>query len=198
MIPLANEASTLAVAAAYAQALPSPQLAAATTDSGAEVARIDRALKLYLQGDLGAGKTCFARGFLVALGVERAVRSPTYSLLELYPATELARVPTALRPSLQGVAHLDLYRLGEPDELESLGLADFDRAGWVWLIEWPERGAARLPRADLHAELLVTAQGRALTMLPGTELGRRWHDAARQAIAFDAPAARDEVATRDA
>src|SRR5256884_8854734 len=92
---------------------------------------------LYLTGELGAGKTTFARGFLRALGVAEAVPSPTYTLLELYPAGALT------------VVHVDLYRVRDAAELESLGLREWARTGHVWLIEWPERGGARLPPAGL-------------------------------------------------
>src|SRR5256714_10325943 len=90
---------------------------------------------LYLTGELGAGKTTFARGFLRALGVAEAVPSPTYTLLELYPAGALT------------VVHVDLYRVRDAAELESLGLREWARTGHVLLIEWPERGGTRLPPA---------------------------------------------------
>src|SRR2546430_9089184 len=92
---------------------------------------------LYLTGELGAGKTTFARGFLRALGVAEAVPSPTYTLLELYPVGALT------------VVHVDLYRMRDAAELESLGLREWARTGHVWLIEWPERGGTRLPPARL-------------------------------------------------
>src|SRR5256885_13873388 len=114
-----------------------------TEDFGARLARSrppkDAALAvLYLTGELGAGKTTFARGFLRALGVVGAVPSPTYTLLELYPAGALT------------VVHVDLYRVRDAAELESLGLREWARSGHVWLIEWPERGGRRLPPAGLR------------------------------------------------
>ena len=104
-----------------------------TEDLGRRLARArpaaDAALAvLYLTGELGAGKTTFARGFLRALGVADAVPSPTYTLLELYPVGALT------------VVHVDLYRVRDAGELESLGLRDWARSGHVWLVEWPERG----------------------------------------------------------
>ena len=90
-----------------------------------------------LSGELGAGKSTFARGVLRALGAQGSLKSPSYTLLESY---EL--------PSMH-VIHLDLYRLRDPDELENLGLADYHRPGFLWLVEWPERGAGRLPPVDL-------------------------------------------------
>ena len=90
-----------------------------------------------LSGDLGAGKSTFARGALRALGAQGPIKSPSYTLVETY---ELPGIT---------VLHLDLYRLRDPDELENLGLADYHRPGHLWLIEWPEQGAGRLPPADL-------------------------------------------------
>jgi tRNA threonylcarbamoyladenosine biosynthesis protein TsaE len=100
-----------------------------------------------LAGDLGTGKSTFARGALRALGVRGTIRSPTYTLLESY---EL--------PTVHAV-HLDLYRLDDPDELEHLGLADYHRAGFLWLVEWPERAAGRLPPADLRFEFTIAEGG---------------------------------------
>jgi tRNA threonylcarbamoyladenosine biosynthesis protein TsaE len=170
VIALADETATLALAADCAYAM------LGVIEGGSS------ALKLSLCGDLGAGKTCFARGFLQALGVQRAVKSPTYALLEIYPATELGEPVTQRgRESalpLAGVAHLDLYRLAEPEELDGLGLADLDQAGWVWLIEWPERGGSLLPAADLVCSLSVLESGRSAQLAAQTPLGRRWLEAA--------------------
>lgn len=92
---------------------------------------------IHLAGDLGAGKTTLARGFLRGLGHAGPVKSPTYSLLEPYD-TPGGRV-----------LHLDLYRLADPDEAAWLGLADHQEDGVRLLVEWPERGAGWVPRADL-------------------------------------------------
>jgi tRNA threonylcarbamoyladenosine biosynthesis protein TsaE len=104
-----------------------------------------RVVTLY--GDLGAGKSTFARGVLRALGVQGPIKSPSYTLVESY---EL--------PGIH-VLHLDLYRLRDPDELENLGLADYHRPGHLWLIEWPERGAGRLPPADLGFVFSIEKDG---------------------------------------
>lgn len=100
-----------------------------------------------LSGDLGAGKSTFARGALRALGVKGSIKSPSYTLLESY---ELPVIH---------VIHLDLYRLQDPDELENLGLADYHRPGFLWLIEWPEKGAGRLPAADLGYVFSIEKNG---------------------------------------
>lgn len=127
---------------------------------------------IYLTGELGAGKTTFARGFLRALGVGETIRSPTYTLLELYPAG-----------SLTGV-HLDLYRVTGPHELESLGLREWARPGHVWLIEWPERGAGQLPDADLTAAFSAGAGGHDIEVTAGSAPGGAW----LRALTGDPPA----------
>jgi tRNA threonylcarbamoyladenosine biosynthesis protein TsaE len=108
-------------------------------------------LVLHLQGDLGAGKTSFARAMLRALGETGPVRSPTYGLLSEY-ATPAGRV-----------VHVDLYRLRTPAELSTLGLADHLPGSLLWLIEWPEKGAGgAMPVADAVLHLEVQGEGRLL------------------------------------
>jgi tRNA threonylcarbamoyladenosine biosynthesis protein TsaE len=117
---------------------------------------------LYLTGDLGAGKTTLTRGFLRALGVVEAVRSPTYTLVEIYEMGAL----TAL--------HLDLYRLNDPTELDNLGLREWATGGHLWLIEWPERGADRLPGADLVVTLRAGDRGHEIEVTAKTVPGTAW------------------------
>lgn len=117
---------------------------------------------LYLQGELGTGKTTFARGFLRALGVSAAVRSPTYTLLELYSAPPLT------------VVHLDLYRLDESRELESLGLREWARPGHLWLVEWPEKGGTALPPADVALNFAPAAAGLDITARARSDRGEHW------------------------
>jgi tRNA threonylcarbamoyladenosine biosynthesis protein TsaE len=100
-----------------------------------------------LSGDLGSGKSTFARGALRALGVTGAIKSPSYTLLETY---EL--------PGVEAL-HLDLYRLNDPEELEHLGLGDYYRPDTLWLVEWPEKGAGRLPKPDLRFEFSILDGG---------------------------------------
>lgn len=100
-----------------------------------------------LSGELGTGKSTFARGALRALGATGPIKSPSYTLLELY---ELPGI---------GLLHLDLYRLTDPDELENLGLPDYFRPGYVWIVEWPERAAGRLPSPDLGFVFSITPEG---------------------------------------
>lgn len=117
---------------------------------------------LYLEGDLGAGKTTLARGFLRASGVARSVKSPTYTLVEVYETPAVS------------IVHLDLYRLRDASELEPLGLREWARPGHVWLIEWPERGAGHLPPADLSVVLRGGAEGHAINVTATSPLGQRW------------------------
>jgi tRNA threonylcarbamoyladenosine biosynthesis protein TsaE len=117
---------------------------------------------LYLRGDLGTGKTTFARGFLGQLGVDTPVRSPTYTLLELY------------RAGILNVLHLDLYRLRSPAELEELGLREWAQPHHVWLIEWPERGAGRLPGADLEVGFSIGTEGHEMRLRAMSPLGDSW------------------------
>lgn len=105
---------------------------------------------LYLRGDLGAGKTTFARALLQALGVDARIKSPTYSLVESYRVGGL------------DIHHLDLYRIADPGELEWLGLAELSDAASLVLVEWPERGAGSLPSADLQLRLDHADTGRDL------------------------------------
>ena len=108
--------------------------AAATAALGARLAHaLPQRAVVHLHGDLGAGKSTLARALLRALGVTGTIRSPTYTLVEQYP---LADGGTAL--------HLDLYRIGDPGELEEIGLAPLPE-GTVALIEWPERAPDALP-----------------------------------------------------
>lgn len=92
---------------------------------------------LYLQGDLGVGKTTFVRLLLQAMGVGERIKSPTYSLIESYAINSIH------------AHHLDLYRIADAGELEWLGLADLLEPHDLLLIEWPERGQGSLPDADL-------------------------------------------------
>ena len=117
---------------------------------------------IHLAGDLGAGKTTLARGFLRACGVSGAVKSPTYTLVEVY------ETPTV------SVVHLDLYRLLDPEELEPLGLREFARPGYLWLIEWPDRGTGRLPFPDLSVTLSGGPSGHEINVTGTSALGDVW------------------------
>lgn len=125
-------------------------------------------LLLALQGDLGTGKTTLARSLLRALGVEGAVRSPTFTLVEPYET------------KAGTVHHLDLYRLrGEPAELDALGYRDIRGLPGLVIVEWPERAGAALGDVDLHVLIEHQPVGRRLHIGAATEAGRAWQGALR-------------------
>ncbi|MEO7916503.1 MAG: tRNA (adenosine(37)-N6)-threonylcarbamoyltransferase complex ATPase subunit type 1 TsaE [Dokdonella sp.] len=119
-----------------------------------------RGLVIHLHGELGAGKTTFARALLKALGVGERIKSPTYSLIESYQVDDTS------------AHHLDLYRLADPEEVEWLGLPDLADPDALILIEWPERGGQRVPQADLTVALSHAAMHRDLQASSHSDRGR--------------------------
>ncbi|MGA0382341.1 MAG: tRNA (adenosine(37)-N6)-threonylcarbamoyltransferase complex ATPase subunit type 1 TsaE [Arenicellales bacterium] len=128
---LADEEDTLAIGRAYAQCLKAP-------------------LVIFLEGDLGAGKTTFVRGVLQGLGASDIVVSPTYTLVEEYSIDDFV------------IHHLDLYRLTKPQDLEGLGFRDRVGQESVVFIEWPERAQSHLPEPDHRIQLSYRDEGRTL------------------------------------
>lgn len=122
------------------------------------------ALVIGIEGELGAGKTTLVSGVLAGLGVARAARSPTYTLIEPYEAEGLQ------------VYHIDLYRLTSAQEVEALGIRDLLMPSTVLLIEWPSRAAGALPLADLEVSIEYEGaleQGRVLRLRAGSPLGHK-------------------------
>lgn len=138
--------------------------AEATEALGAQLAQAITPGIIYLNGDLGAGKTTLARGFMRGLGHTGKVKSPTYTLVE----------PYELEPCR--VYHMDLYRLADAEELEWLGLRDMLAEAALLLVEWPERGSGFLPSADLSIDLENAGDGREARLLAVTPVGQHWLD----------------------
>ncbi len=125
-------------------------------DFGAQLGRLlpsvaEEGFVIYLKGDLGAGKTTLVRGMLRGLGWQKAVKSPTYTIMEPYELDIIS------------LYHFDLYRLADPEELDYLGLRDMVGHG-VLVFEWPERGSSGLPPADLLIEITHCQQARELSL----------------------------------
>jgi len=151
--------------------------AAATQTLGARLApALTGGMIVTLAGDLGTGKTTLVRGLLRARGIEGAVKSPTYTLVEHYLISSLY------------FYHFDFYRFTNQNEWDSAGMSDYFRSDAVCIVEWPERVGDRLPHPDLALSLSYAAQNdgrdvvatahtpdgeRCLTLLAGGALQRR-------------------------
>ena len=116
---------------------------------------------ITLRGNLGTGKTTLVRGALESLGVTSGVRSPTYTLIEYYELTPLC------------IAHLDLYRLADGEELEYLGYRDYLNPKTICFIEWPERAEAYLSNIGLEINIDYDVNGRQLEFKPENDWGSR-------------------------
>jgi len=134
---------------------------AATQALGRQLAPVMQEGIVYLEGELGAGKTALARAILQARGYAGKVKSPTYTLVEPYSIDDGT------------VYHLDLYRLSDPEELEWLGLRDMLGGRVLMLVEWPERGAGVLPPPDLVIALAHQGDGRTVNLRPVSALGHQ-------------------------
>lgn len=139
---LANEKETLELAKKFSQALQTP-------------------LVVYLEGELGAGKTAFCRGVIQALGHSGTVKSPTYTLVEPYQS------------GAWRIHHFDLYRLADPEELEYMGIRDYFAEDTLNFIEWPDKGYGWLPGADIEIRIEYAGNGRKIAFSALTEAGLR-------------------------
>ncbi len=116
-------------------------------------------LIIYLNGELGAGKTTFVRGFLRALGVLHTVKSPTYTLVEPYQIEQTS------------IYHFDLYRLNDSQELEAIGIRDYFHVKAICLVEWPQKGAPLLPSPDLTLDIHIRENERLVEITANNNRG---------------------------
>lgn len=154
---LANEEATAALAESLAHAI-FPEIS-----SGYEPdLRAFTGARIYLQGDLGAGKTTFARHFLQALGVTGRIKSPTYTLLESYNVSRLY------------LYHFDFYRFSDSSEWQEAGFEEqlLDQA--VVLVEWSEKANEQLPPADIKLHLTYQDEGREAVLSAISDKGKQW------------------------
>jgi tRNA threonylcarbamoyladenosine biosynthesis protein TsaE len=139
---LANEADTLALGKKIAAVL-------------------QPGLVVFLNGNLGAGKTTLVRGILHGLGHRQAVKSPTYNLVEIYNFSRLY------------LYHFDFYRFNDPYEWEEAGFREYFNAHSICLIEWPEKASGLLPEADMTINLQILESGRNVTIFADTVTGEQ-------------------------
>lgn len=114
---------------------------------------------IYLCGELGAGKTTLARGFLKGLGYTGRVKSPTYTLVEPYEIAD------------REIYHFDFYRISQASELTYLGLEEYFKPGTICLVEWADHFMNTLPTPDIIIFLTTHNHGRNLQLSSKTVLG---------------------------
>ena len=118
---------------------------------------------VWLEGDLGAGKTTLVRGLLRALGYDGPVKSPTYTLVEVYVVSSIYWY------------HFDFYRFSDPEEFADAGLDEYFRGDAVCLVEWPDKARGFVPLPDLVLRLCfptAAESGRSTTLLACSERGQ--------------------------
>jgi tRNA threonylcarbamoyladenosine biosynthesis protein TsaE len=138
---LSDEAATMAMGDSLAKVL-----------LWQEKQQAQQSLVVFLNGDLGAGKTTLTRGFVRGMGHQGKVKSPTYTLVE----------PYELPP--WNVYHFDLYRLGDPEELEYMGIRDYFADNCCCFIEWPEKGTGLLAKADIIINMVYQDEQRIIDL----------------------------------
>ncbi|MBR9727682.1 tRNA (adenosine(37)-N6)-threonylcarbamoyltransferase complex ATPase subunit type 1 TsaE [Shewanella intestini] len=138
---LKDENATVALGQQFAQAIKPP-------------------LVVYLNGDLGAGKTTLSRGIIQHLGHIGAVKSPTYALVEPYEINNV------------DIFHFDLYRVADPEELEYMGIRDYFTDNSICLVEWPENGNGLIPAADVQINIRYQDEQRQITIEAHSDIGQ--------------------------
>lgn len=144
---LADETATIAIGTGLAEVVKSDT--------------VQQALVVYLNGDLGAGKTTLTRGFVRGMGHVGNVKSPTYTLVEPYELGEWR------------VFHFDLYRLADAEELEYMGIRDYFNSDCCCFIEWPEKGVGLLAKADLIINIAYQDEQRIIKLQAETVHGEQ-------------------------
>ena len=156
LITLSDEAATLACGARFASTLLP-------------------GLNIYLHGDLGAGKTTFVRGVLHGLGHIGKVKSPTYTLVEIYQLEQYLI-------SAYNVYHFDLFRFIDEEEWDAAGFREYFNPQSICMIEWPEKAKHILPEPDIHVQLSLynvggpNSIGRKAEISAGSVLGKQCLD----------------------
>ena len=132
-----------------------------TTEIGSKLASCLKGGEvIYLKGELGTGKTTLVRGVLNRLGHTGNVKSPTYTIVEPYLIDS------------DVIYHFDLYRLDDPEELESLGIRDYCDGQSICFFEWPEKGGNLLPNADINLELTYFESTRGVEFTSKSDVGK--------------------------
>jgi tRNA threonylcarbamoyladenosine biosynthesis protein TsaE len=144
---LPDAAATLALGALLGETLPAERMPA---------------LVVWLEGDLGAGKTTLVQGLLRKVGAGATAKSPTYTLVEPHVISGL------------NLYHFDFYRFNVPEEFLDAGLDEYFSDSGLCLVEWPGKAAPYLPEADLHVRLEIEGKGRHACIEAASERGRRW------------------------
>jgi len=124
-------------------------------------AGLEPGMVVYLRGELGAGKTCLARGILRGLGYLGKVKSPTYTLVELYDLSSLY------------LYHFDFYRLEDPHGWIDAGFREYFHEQAICLVEWPEKAGDTLPDPDIDVRIEIPADGRTVQLTARSAAGRR-------------------------
>lgn len=164
--PVENEAMEFLLESEQAMQKLAEKVASALNSNLVNSSLANSGLVIFLRGNLGTGKTTFARGFIRECGFDGIVKSPTYTLVEPY--------------SFGGdkmCYHFDLYRLTDDEklageELELIGARDYFDGQSICLVEWPEKAEAYLPEPDISCRFKTHDKGRQVKFVPVSEKGK--------------------------